>query len=123
MYAGFGLSTLFCGLAPNYALLLVSRTLAGIFGGVAAVALMTIIGDVFPSEKRGRATGAVMSSFAVASILGLPIGLWLADLFGRGAPFITLAVISAGRMLMDGAPDEVMASAEVQRVYLGIDVQ
>jgi branched-chain amino acid transport system ATP-binding protein len=34
-----------------------------------------------------------------------------------------LAVISAGRMLMDGAPDEVMASAEVQRVYLGIDVQ
>jgi branched-chain amino acid transport system ATP-binding protein len=34
-----------------------------------------------------------------------------------------LAVISAGRMLMDGAPDEVMASPEVQRVYLGIDVQ
>ena len=34
-----------------------------------------------------------------------------------------LAVISAGRMLVDGAPDEVMASAEVQRVYLGIDVQ
>ena len=34
-----------------------------------------------------------------------------------------LAVISAGRMLVDGAPDAVMASAEVQRVYLGIDVQ
>ena len=34
-----------------------------------------------------------------------------------------LAAISAGRLLMDGAPDAVMASAEVQRVYLGIDVQ
>jgi branched-chain amino acid transport system ATP-binding protein len=34
-----------------------------------------------------------------------------------------LAVISAGRLLVDGAPDEVMASTEVQRVYLGIDVQ
>ena len=34
-----------------------------------------------------------------------------------------LAVINFGRMLMDGPPDEVMASAEVQRVYLGIDVQ
>ncbi len=96
MYAGFAVSTLFCGLAPNYELLLVSRTLAGVFGGVAAVALMTIIGDVFPSEKRGRATGAVMSAFAVASILGLPIGLWLADLLGRGAPFLVLAGISAG---------------------------
>lgn len=95
MYAGFGLSTLFCGLAPNYELLLVSRALAGACGGVAAVALMTIIGDVFPSEKRGRATGAIMSAFAVASIVGLPIGLWLADLLGRGAPFVVLAVLSA----------------------------
>ncbi|HKA62130.1 MAG TPA: ABC transporter ATP-binding protein [Methylomirabilota bacterium] len=34
-----------------------------------------------------------------------------------------LAVISAGRLLTEGAPDDVMASPEVQRVYLGIDVQ
>jgi predicted MFS family arabinose efflux permease len=95
MYAGFGLSTLFCGLAGNYAWLLVSRTLAGAFGGTAAVALMAVIGDVFPPEKRGRATGAVISSFAVASIAGLPAGLMLAEWFGRGAPFIALAGLSA----------------------------
>lgn len=94
MYAGFGLSTLFCGLAPNYELLLLSRTLAGIFGGLAAVSLMAVIGDVFPPEKRGRATGAVVSSFAVASIIGLPIGLKLAAEYGRAAPFIALAVFS-----------------------------
>jgi branched-chain amino acid transport system ATP-binding protein len=34
-----------------------------------------------------------------------------------------LAVINFGRMLMDGPPDAVMESPEVQRVYLGIDVQ
>ena len=34
-----------------------------------------------------------------------------------------LAVINAGRMLMDGPPDDVMQSPAVQRVYLGIDVQ
>jgi branched-chain amino acid transport system ATP-binding protein len=34
-----------------------------------------------------------------------------------------LAVINAGRVLTEGAPDAVMASPEVQRVYLGIDVQ
>ncbi|MDB5313128.1 MAG: pbuE [Gemmataceae bacterium] len=94
MYAGFGLSTLFCGLAPNYEWLLVSRTLAGVFGGLAAVALMSVIGDVFPPEKRGRATGAVISSFAVASIVGLPIGLKLAAEFGRWAPFVALAALS-----------------------------
>ncbi|MBX9626099.1 MAG: MFS transporter [Gemmataceae bacterium] len=95
MYAGFGLSTLFCGLADSYELLLVSRTLAGVFGGVAAVALMAVIGDVFPPEKRGRATGAVISSFAVASIAGLPLGLWLARWQGWGAPFVALAGLSA----------------------------
>ncbi len=95
MYAGFGLATLFCGFAPNYEWLLLTRTLAGVFGGLAAVALMSSIGDVFPPEKRGRATGAVISAFAVASILGLPIGLILADEYGRGAPFIALAGLSA----------------------------
>jgi predicted MFS family arabinose efflux permease len=94
MYAGFGVSTLYCGLAPTYEWLLVSRTLAGVFGGLAAVALMSVIGDVFPPEKRGRATGAVISSFAVASIAGLPVGLWLAAEFGRGAPFVALAGLS-----------------------------
>jgi predicted MFS family arabinose efflux permease len=95
MYAGFGLSTLFCGLAPNYEMLLLSRTLAGVFGGLAAVSLMAVIGDVFPPEKRGRATGAVVSSFAVATIVGLPIGLMLAAHFGRWAPFVALAGLSA----------------------------
>jgi predicted MFS family arabinose efflux permease len=95
MYSGFALSTLFCGLASSYELLLLSRTLAGVFGGVAAVTLMTIIGDVFPPHKRGRATGAVMSSFAVASIVGVPLGLKLAAALGRGAPFVALAGLSA----------------------------
>jgi len=40
-----------------------------------------------------------------------------------GGVIEVLAVISAGRMLVEGSPDEVMASPEVQRVYLGIDVQ
>lgn len=95
MYAGFTLSTLFCGLAAGYEWLLVSRTLAGAFGGTAAVALMSVVGDVFPPEKRGRATGALVSAFAVASIAGLPAGLLLAEWYGRGAPFVALAVLAA----------------------------
>lgn len=96
MYAGFALSTFYCGLADTFAELLVGRTLAGAFGGTAAVALVAVIGDVFPPEKRGRASGALVSAFAVASIAGLPAGLVLAEEFGRGAPFLALAGLSAG---------------------------
>jgi predicted MFS family arabinose efflux permease len=95
MYGGFGLSTLFCGLAPNYELLLLSRTLAGVFGGLAAVTIMAVIGDVFPAEKRGRAMGAITAAFAVATVVGIPLGLKLAGWFGRGAPFVVLAGLSA----------------------------
>lgn len=94
MYAGFAVSTLFCGLASSYEILLVSRALAGTFGGLAASAIMAVIGDTIPTEKRGSATGAVMSAFAVASIAGLPAGLALANWLGRGAPFIALAGVS-----------------------------
>jgi len=95
MYSGFTVSTYLCGVAWNFESMLAARFLAGSFGGVAAVALNAIIGDVFPPERRGRATGAVMSAFAVASVAGLPVGLALADWFGRAAPFAVLAVVSA----------------------------
>ena len=96
LYAGFGVSTLLCGLAPTYEWLLASRALAGAFGGLAAAAIMAVIGDVFPDARRGRASGAVMSAFAVASIAGLPAGLKIAAAFGRGAPFVALAGLCVG---------------------------
>lgn len=95
MYAGFGVSTLLCGLAPNYQWLLVSRTLAGVFGGLAAVTIMAVIGDLFPSEKRGRATGAITAAFGVAVVVGIPLGVLLVKWFGRGAPFLALGGLSA----------------------------
>ena len=85
-----------CGLANNYELMIGSRLLAGAFGGVASGAIMAIIGDAFRPEQRGKATGVVMSAFAVASVAGLPVGLYLAGAFGRGVPFLTLAAISLG---------------------------
>ncbi len=93
-YAGFTVSTLACGLAPDYTWLLVARALAGAFGGVTSSAILAVIGDVFPNERRGVAIGAVTSAFAVASIVGLPIGLMLATHYGRGMPFLALAALS-----------------------------
>ena len=100
MYAGFVLATGFCGLAWDYPSLLVGRTLAGVFGGLAAVALMAVIGDVFEPAKRGRAIGAVTSSFAVASIVGLPVGLALAGSYGWKVPFLVLAGLSLGVLVL-----------------------
>ena len=91
LYVGFLLGTLLCGLAPSYATLLAARVVTGAFGGVLGGMAMAIIGDVFPEERRGAATGALMSAFALASVVGVPFGLYLGTRLGWHAPFLLLA--------------------------------
>jgi MFS transporter, DHA1 family, inner membrane transport protein len=90
--AGFLLGTLFCGLAPSYETLVAARIATGAFGGVLGGMAMAIIGDVFPEERRGRATGSLMTGFALASVAGVPLGLLLGTNYGWHVPFIALAV-------------------------------
>lgn len=90
-YTGFLLATLACGLAPGYTFLLLARVVAGLFGGLIGAQVISIIADIFQYERRGRAMGAVMSAFAVASTVGIPLGLYLANLISWHAPFIFIA--------------------------------
>ena len=90
LYAGFGLATFACGLAPTHHWLLAARLAAGAFGGLAGSMVTAMVGDVIPAARRGTAMSFVMSSFAVASVLGVPAGLLLASKFGWHAPFFML---------------------------------
>ena len=63
----------------------------GAFGGILGGMALAIIGDVFPEERRGRATGILMSAFAVASVVGVPIGIYLGTEYGWNVPFLILA--------------------------------
>jgi predicted MFS family arabinose efflux permease len=94
LYLGFVVGTLFCALAPTYHLLVAARLVAGAFGGVAGALILAIIGDVVPEERRGAAMGLVMSSFSVASICGVPLGLLLATSLDWHLPFLVLAGLS-----------------------------
>lgn len=92
-YSGFLLGTLACGFAPTYHLLLASRLLAGIFGGLIGAQVLSIISDVFDYSRRGTAMGAVMSSFSIASTFGVPFSLYLANIFSWHAPFILVGLL------------------------------
>ncbi|MFO0940653.1 MAG: MFS transporter [Pirellulales bacterium] len=91
LYLGFSLSTLYCGLAPSFNMILTARAAAGVFGGVLGAAVMAIVGDVFADYRRGTAMGIIMSAFAVASVMGVPIGLLIAESYGTQTPFTALA--------------------------------
>jgi predicted MFS family arabinose efflux permease len=93
LYVLFGLATLACGLAPTYYTLMVARVMAGIFGGVLSALSQTIVADVIPFERRGRAMGIVMTSFSVSTVAGVPLGLFLAAHFSWHAPFFGIAAL------------------------------
>lgn len=95
LYAGFLIGTLLCALAPTYLTLVAARVATGAFGGILGGLAMTIVGDVFPDERRGRATGALMSGFAFASVAGVPLGLYLGTNYGWHVPFVALVVAGA----------------------------
>ncbi|MDF3818449.1 MFS transporter [Leptospira sp. 96542] len=94
LFTGFALGTLLCAIAPSYYFLLVARIVAGGFGGLLGATVLSIIGDIIPVFRRGKATGVVMSAFSVSSVVGIPIGLTLANHYGWHFPFYSLAIAS-----------------------------
>ena len=92
---GLVLGTLSGAFAQGLGTLMLARIVAGAFGGPATSLSYSIIADVIPPERRGRAMGAVMGAFSIASILGVPAGLELSRQGGWKLPFIAVAVIGA----------------------------
>ena len=93
-YTGFIIGTLFCGLAQDYHFLLIARIVTGIFGGVMSSISYAIITDLFPLEKRGRVMGFVQMAFAVSQVMGIPLGLFLANHWDWHAPFLLIVGVS-----------------------------
>jgi predicted MFS family arabinose efflux permease len=96
VFAMFAISTCLCGLATDYASLLIARSATGVFGGFVGSMTMTIVGDVYIETRRGFALGIIGMAFSIASILGIPLALWIADVtLSVRAPFFVLALIAA----------------------------
>lgn len=93
-YTGFIGGTLLCALAPDYHSLLFARIITGIFGGVIGSISFAIITDIFRMEVRGRVMGFVQMAFATTQVMGIPIGLFLANRLGWHSPFFMIVGLS-----------------------------
>ncbi len=92
-YVGFLIGTAACGFSNTFIMLLGARIIAGLFGGILGAQVLSIVSDLFSYERRGRAMGAVMSAFAVASVVGIPLSLYLTNTFNNNwhIPFLSIA--------------------------------
>lgn len=94
-FGGLIIGTYVCGFAANAPTMFAGRLMAGACGGIIQALLFAIIGDCFKETKRGYATGLVMSSYSIATILGVPISLFLVAHFDWRFPFWTLGTVGA----------------------------
>lgn len=94
-YIGFIAGTLFCGLTNSYPMLLTARIITGLFGGVIGSISMAIVADLFPIEKRGRVMGFLQMGFGASQVLGIPISLYLANLWGWQMPFLMIVGLAS----------------------------
>lgn len=96
---GFALGTLACGFSTNYGMLLFTRAFTGAFGGILGALILAIVGDVIPNERRASAMGVIMASFSLASVIGVPIGLYLATLSDWHFPFFVLGGLAMSALI------------------------
>jgi DHA1 family inner membrane transport protein len=90
-YGGFLVGTFLCAIAPSFAFLVTARIFTGIFGGIIGAQILAIIADVVPFERRASAMGVTMASFSLASVIGVPMGIFISEPWGWKAPFFLIA--------------------------------
>ena len=93
-YFGFITGTFLCGLANSYIFLIGARIVTGLFGGVIGSISLAIIADLFDIQHRGRVMGFIQMGFSASQVLGIPIGLYLANIWGWHAPFLWVAAMA-----------------------------
>jgi predicted MFS family arabinose efflux permease len=108
-------------LAQTFASLVAARVIAGAFAGPASAVAFAILTDAVPPERRGKAMGAVFGAFAVASSVGVPAGLQLAELGGWRTPFVVvgglgLLVVLATSLTMPAMRLHLTRSADAARL-------
>ena len=72
----------------GYYSFLAVRVCAGLAGGILSGAAVAYVGDYFPYNRRGWATGWVMSGMAAGQIAGIPLGIVLAGALRVSGPLL-----------------------------------
>lgn len=89
-----------CAFAPNYGVLVVARILIALVSGTLVAIAMTYAPDVTAERYRTKFIAWVFSGFSIASVVGVPVGTWVANTFGWRWAFHLVNVLTMALIVL-----------------------
>lgn len=96
----FLIGNVLCAFASNYGVLVVARILIALVSGTLVAIAMTYAPDVTTEQYRTKFIAWVFSGFSIASVVGVPIGTWVANTFGWRWAFHLVNVLTVVLMVL-----------------------
>ncbi|MFI9201802.1 MFS transporter [Streptomyces sp. NPDC053048] len=90
----FALGNFLTGVTSEFSLLLVCRAVAGLGAAMIMPSVYAMIAETFPFERRGKVMGIVVAGLLSSTVLGVPLGSYLAYLAGWRAAFFAVGAVS-----------------------------
>lgn len=84
--------TTLCGFAENFEQLLLCRAAVGIGEGAFVPALLSLLADMFPSNRRATAYSLIVLGIPIGGFAGAVAGGWVAGQFGWQAAFLVVGL-------------------------------
>ena len=94
MLSLFIISNFITFFSHTFTMVLISRILQGLTGGIATVVAMAVATRLVDSEKRGSAIGIILMGLSSSLVLGVPLGTFLSEIIGWRALFIFIAFMT-----------------------------
>lgn len=96
----FLIGNVLCAFAPNYGVLVVARILIALVSGTLVAITMTYAPDVTIEQYRTKFIAWVFSGFSIASVVGVPVGTWVANTFGWRWAFHLVNVLTVALIVL-----------------------
>lgn len=119
----FGVSSIVCGLAPNFGMMIFGRVCQGLGGGCLLPLSQAILLESYPKNRQGEAMAIFSTGVTVAPIIGPILGGWLTTefawnyVFFVSVPFCVAAFIMISKFIED--PPYMKAAGWLKFDYLG----
>jgi EmrB/QacA subfamily drug resistance transporter len=130
-FACFGIGSILAAIAPTFPILLAGRMVQAVGGGVLMAGSLALIAEHVPRRRTGRSVAVMVTTQAVAGLVGPPLGGALVALGGWQAVFwaglplavlgivLTLTAVPASVAHRDSAVD-IPGAVLLSTIFLGL---